>query len=266
MRRLLSSLILALLLPASAKAAVRVSAFYYPWYGTSARDGGVPALVAARAHAAERHRVGVLPGARALLVLRPARDRAQQMDEIRAAGIDEIAVSWWGRGSAGGHPPAGGRRRSARRRDQRRGAPRAVRGPNRREHGRRPARTCAATGSARSTSIARSTCRSPTGRRRRRRCTRTARRSSRRRRSSARPRRQASTASTPTTSSSTAATSSRGSASEAHAAAPALRSVGRARATTRAAAAATRVVKPRRNGATYDSMWRAAIAAQAPTA
>ena len=39
MRRLITSLVLALVLPASAHAAVRVSAFYYPWYGTTARDG-----------------------------------------------------------------------------------------------------------------------------------------------------------------------------------------------------------------------------------
>src|SRR3954471_22938209 len=40
MRRLLLGILLALCLPASAQAAQgRVSAFFYPWYGTSAEDG-----------------------------------------------------------------------------------------------------------------------------------------------------------------------------------------------------------------------------------
>jgi hypothetical protein len=39
MRRLILGILLALCLPASAQAGVRVSAFYYPWYGTAALDG-----------------------------------------------------------------------------------------------------------------------------------------------------------------------------------------------------------------------------------
>ena len=40
MRRLLLCSIIALLLPAAAQAGSRVSAFYYPWYGSPAVNGG----------------------------------------------------------------------------------------------------------------------------------------------------------------------------------------------------------------------------------
>ena len=55
-------------------------------------------LGAGRASTAERHRVGLLPGARRLLVRQPA-VLDDQMAEIQRAGIDQIAVSWWGWGS-----------------------------------------------------------------------------------------------------------------------------------------------------------------------
>src|SRR6478672_435195 len=98
MRRLLPSLILALLLPATAQAGVRVSAFYYPWYGTSSRDGAFQ-------HWAQRGHTPPNDIASAYYPLRglySSSDRvviAAQMDEIRAAGIDEVVVSWWGQGS-----------------------------------------------------------------------------------------------------------------------------------------------------------------------
>ena len=60
----------------------------------------LPALVAERPRSAVRHRVGLLPGRRGVLVVRPAGARVAQMQRDQAAGIDEIAVSWWGRGSA----------------------------------------------------------------------------------------------------------------------------------------------------------------------
>ena len=99
MRRILIGLILALTLPATAQAGVRVSAFYYPWYGTTAADG-------AYTHWAQ---LGHTPPNDIASAYYPARglyssaDRlvvAQQMDDLRNAGVDEIAVSWWGRGSA----------------------------------------------------------------------------------------------------------------------------------------------------------------------
>jgi len=98
MRLALSGLLLALLLPATAQAGVRVSAFYYPWYGTASRDGTYqhwsqdghtpPNDIASSYYPAS----GLYSSSDRLVI-------AAQMDEIRQAGIDEIAVSWWGRGS-----------------------------------------------------------------------------------------------------------------------------------------------------------------------
>lgn len=98
MRRLLSSLILALLLPATAQASVRVSAFYYPWYGTSSRDGAFQHW-AQRGHTPPNDIASAYYPLRGLYSSSDTLVIAQQMDEIRAAGIDEIAVSWWGQGS-----------------------------------------------------------------------------------------------------------------------------------------------------------------------
>ncbi len=98
MRRLLSSLILALLLPATAQAAVRVSAFYYPWYGTSSRDGAYQHW-SQRGHTPPNDIASAYYPLRGLYSSSDTLVIAQQMEEIRAAGIDEIAVSWWGQGS-----------------------------------------------------------------------------------------------------------------------------------------------------------------------
>jgi hypothetical protein len=98
MRRLLLGLLVALVVPAPALAGNRVSAFYYPWYGTSSLDGTYqhwsqdghtpPNDIASSYYPAS----GIYSSSDRLIV------RAQ-MDEIRNAGIDEIAVSWWGRNS-----------------------------------------------------------------------------------------------------------------------------------------------------------------------
>jgi glycoprotein endo-alpha-1,2-mannosidase len=98
MRRLLLGLLLVLCLPATAQAGVRVSAFYYPWYGTSAADGAYehwaqlghtpPNDIASSYYPLE----GLYSSSDDLVV-------SEQMNEIRDAGIDEIAVSWWGKGS-----------------------------------------------------------------------------------------------------------------------------------------------------------------------
>ena len=98
MRLLLLGLLVALLVPANAAADNRVSAFFYPWYGTASKDGvyehwqqdghAPPNDIASAYYPA----LGVYSSSDRLVL-------AAQMDEIRAAGIDEIAVSWWGRGS-----------------------------------------------------------------------------------------------------------------------------------------------------------------------
>jgi glycoprotein endo-alpha-1,2-mannosidase len=89
----------ALLLPAVALAAPAVSIFYYPWYGTPARDGqwlhwsqnghSPPADIASNYYPAR----GVYSSSDASVI-------RSQMDEIRSAGVNEVVVSWWGRGSS----------------------------------------------------------------------------------------------------------------------------------------------------------------------
>jgi glycoprotein endo-alpha-1,2-mannosidase len=99
MRRLLPCVILALLLPATAQAGVRVSAFYYPWYGTSARDGAFQHW-AQLGHSPPNDIASAYYPERGLYSSSDALVTGQQMDDMRAAGIDEVAVSWWGQGSA----------------------------------------------------------------------------------------------------------------------------------------------------------------------
>jgi hypothetical protein len=77
---------------------VRSAIFYYPWYGNPAHDG-------AYEHWQQN---GGRPPQRIASAYYPARgvyssgDRAvvgAQMREIAAAGVDQVVVSWWGRGS-----------------------------------------------------------------------------------------------------------------------------------------------------------------------
>jgi glycoprotein endo-alpha-1,2-mannosidase len=91
-------LILALLLPATAQAGVRVSAFYYPWYGTSARDGAFQHW-AQLGHAPPNDIASAYYPSRGLYSSSDALVTGQQMDDMRAAGIEEVAVSWWGKDS-----------------------------------------------------------------------------------------------------------------------------------------------------------------------
>ena len=90
---------LALLAPAGAHAAARSSIFYYPWYGTPRLDGGFhhwrqngarpPRQIASAFYPAR----GIYSSTDLFVV-------GAQMREIAATGIDQIAVSWWGRSSA----------------------------------------------------------------------------------------------------------------------------------------------------------------------
>ena len=100
LRRFILCVLLALVVPAAASAAdVRVSAFYYPWYGTSSKDGAFQHW-AQRGHAPPNDIASAYYPARGLYSSSDRLVISAQMDEIRASGIDEIAVSWWGRGSA----------------------------------------------------------------------------------------------------------------------------------------------------------------------
>jgi glycoprotein endo-alpha-1,2-mannosidase len=85
-------------LPALAHAGT-VAVFYYPWYGTPSADGGwqhwnqnghrPPGDVYSRFYPLH----GPYSSSDPAIV-------SEQMAEIAAAGIDQVVVSWWGRGSA----------------------------------------------------------------------------------------------------------------------------------------------------------------------
>ncbi len=110
MRRLLlpASLGVALLvglmaLPAHAQrgasaSVARVTAFYYPWYGTQADDGAYQHW-GQDGHTPPDNIASSYYPAAGLYSSGDANVVAQQMTEIRSAGIGQIAVSWWGRGS-----------------------------------------------------------------------------------------------------------------------------------------------------------------------
>jgi hypothetical protein len=100
--RLLLVVLLALLAtPAPARALPAVAAFYYPWYGSAARDGGFW-------HWSQNGRRPPLDLASDFFPARGAyssgdpRILAAQMAELRAAGVGEIVTSWWGWGSREG--------------------------------------------------------------------------------------------------------------------------------------------------------------------
>lgn len=103
MRRLLLLALVVLAVPAAAQAAPRsplprVTAFYYPWYGTQAADGAYLHW-GQDGHTPPDDIASSYYPARGLYSSGDPAVIAQQMDEIRAAGIEQIAVSWWGRGS-----------------------------------------------------------------------------------------------------------------------------------------------------------------------
>ena len=98
MRRLVLCLAVLALVPAAAaqERPVRSAIFFYPWYGTPTLDGhyahwwlGDDPLV----------RTSFYP-ARGLYSSSDRRVLASQLREIASTGVDQIVVSWWGRGSA----------------------------------------------------------------------------------------------------------------------------------------------------------------------
>jgi glycoprotein endo-alpha-1,2-mannosidase len=76
----------------------RTAIFYYPWYGTPARDG-------AYQHWAQNHHAPPADIASAFYPARGAYSSSNmavlkaQMREIAAAGVQEVVSSWWGSGS-----------------------------------------------------------------------------------------------------------------------------------------------------------------------
>src|SRR5439155_26734493 len=98
MRRLLLCLLLALSAPTPAFGGGKVSAFYYPWYSTASRDGSY-AHWGQRGHAPPDDIASAYYPARGLYSSSDRLVLGAQMDDVARAGIDELAVSWWGRGS-----------------------------------------------------------------------------------------------------------------------------------------------------------------------
>src|SRR5205823_13886293 len=82
----------------AARAEARTALFYYPWYGTQARDGSY-------LHCRQHWRLPPFDIASNFYPLRGAyssgdpRVVAAQMGEIADAGIDAVVISWWGWGS-----------------------------------------------------------------------------------------------------------------------------------------------------------------------
>jgi hypothetical protein len=83
--------------PAIARAAT-VAIFYYPWYGTPTRDGGWQHWNQ-NAHTPPTNLYSLFYPAQGPYSSSDARVVDTQMDEIRSADVDEVVVSWWGRGS-----------------------------------------------------------------------------------------------------------------------------------------------------------------------
>jgi hypothetical protein len=87
----------ALALPAVARAGT-VAIFYYPWYGTPATDGAWQHW-SQNSHAPPADLYSRFYPALGPYSSSDARVVAQQMAQIASAGVDEVVVSWWGRGS-----------------------------------------------------------------------------------------------------------------------------------------------------------------------
>jgi hypothetical protein len=99
LRRALAIAFLALLVPGVARAAdPAVSVFYYPWYGTPAADGEWIHWNQ-KGHTPPRDIASSYYPGRGLYSSRDPRVVRAHMHEIATAGIGEVAVSWWGRGS-----------------------------------------------------------------------------------------------------------------------------------------------------------------------
>jgi hypothetical protein len=84
--------------PATASPAPIVSAFYYPWFANTTDDGSY-AHWAQDGHAPPNDIASVYYPALGVYSSDDPTVLDEQMQEIQRAGIDQIAVSWWGKGS-----------------------------------------------------------------------------------------------------------------------------------------------------------------------
>ncbi len=91
--------VLALCAPGPAVAGTVVSAFYYPWFGTTTADGDF-AHWAQGGHAPPMDIASNYYPSLGVYSSSSVTTLSRQMADMAGAGIDELAVSWWGRGSA----------------------------------------------------------------------------------------------------------------------------------------------------------------------
>jgi glycoprotein endo-alpha-1,2-mannosidase len=96
--RLIAVILALLAFPAAAQAAPRISIFYYPWYGNPARDGGWEHWLVPGGETADIAS-SFYPARGLYSSSNPAVVRAQMRD-IADAGVQEVVSSWWGWGSA----------------------------------------------------------------------------------------------------------------------------------------------------------------------
>jgi glycoprotein endo-alpha-1,2-mannosidase len=90
--------VLALPITSGAGTAPVVSAFYYPWFDTSAADGSYEHWVA-QGGAPPNDIASAYYPALGVYSSDDPDVLSNQMEEIQRAGINQVAVSWWGRGS-----------------------------------------------------------------------------------------------------------------------------------------------------------------------
>jgi hypothetical protein len=97
-RKLLLTMLVALAAPAGARAAAPVAIFYYPWYGTPKVDGAYEHWEQNGAQAPLEIASEFYPARGPYSSSNPRVVRAQ-MRELARAGVGEVIVSWWGWGS-----------------------------------------------------------------------------------------------------------------------------------------------------------------------
>src|SRR5215211_6471509 len=83
---------------AASPSPARSAIFYYPWYGTPAHDGRYQHWAQHGASPPGRIASSYYP-VRGVYSSGDVRVVRAQMREIARAGVDEVVVSWWGRGS-----------------------------------------------------------------------------------------------------------------------------------------------------------------------
>jgi glycoprotein endo-alpha-1,2-mannosidase len=96
--RLIAVVLALLAFPAAAQAAPRISIFYYPWYGNPAHDGGWEHWLMPSGSTGDI--ASSYYPARGLYSSSSEPVVRAQMREIAAAGVQEVVSSWWGWGSA----------------------------------------------------------------------------------------------------------------------------------------------------------------------